>query len=153
MQRSSLIALSLLLSGALGACKKDKTETKQDLLVGKDWQVAAATVTYAGAQTSTKDAYAEMNACEKDNYLRFKSDKTLEVNEGKNLCPDSEQMAMGTWDINADQTKLYLNTPELGNSAAAQSDIIELTSSKLVLKNVVVQPDETITSVTTFSAK
>ncbi|TGE26390.1 lipocalin-like domain-containing protein [Hymenobacter metallicola] len=153
MQRHSLIALSLLLTGALGACKKDKTETKQDLLVGKNWQVSAATVEYTGAQAGKEDTYAAMQACEKDNYLRFNSNKTLEVNEGKNVCLDSEQMAMGTWDINADQTKIYINAPELGNSAAAQTDIVELSSSKLVLRNVVVQPDETATFTTTFTAQ
>ncbi|TGE20477.1 hypothetical protein E5K00_21000 [Hymenobacter aquaticus] len=153
MQRSSLIALSLLLAGALGACKKDNTETKQDMLVGKNWQISAATTTYSGSQSGTEDVYAEMLACEKDNYIRFESNKTLQVNEGKNVCPDSEPMAMGSWDINADQTKLYINAPELGNSAAAQSDIVELSSSKLVLKNVIVQPDVMAVTTTTFTAQ
>ncbi|TGE19679.1 lipocalin family protein [Hymenobacter elongatus] len=153
MQRSSLIALSLLLVGSLGACKKDKTETKADLLTGKNWQVSAATITYTGSQTGTEDIYKELVDCEKDNFLRFNSNKSLEANEGKNVCPDSEQVAMGSWDINSDQTKLYLNSPELGGGAAVQVDIVELSSSKMVLKSTIVQPDVTTVTNTTFSAK
>ncbi|MCB2409306.1 lipocalin family protein [Hymenobacter lucidus] len=153
MQRSSLIVLSLLLVGSLGSCKKDEVESKAGTLTGKKWQVTAATVTYTGSQTGTEDAYKTLEACEKDNYIVFNSNKSLEVNEGKNVCADSEQMAMGTWDINSDQTKIYINSPELGGSAAVQMDIAELSSSKLVLKNTIVQPDLTAVTTTTFTAQ
>jgi hypothetical protein len=153
MSRFLLVALSFVLVGALGGCKKEAADTKLDLLVDKNWQVSALTVTFSGTKQSTQDAYALLPACQKDNYTRFSVNKTLEVNEGKSICQGSQQQAAGTWDINSDQTILYLSATNYGAPVAIPVDILELSASKLVLQSTVVQPEATTITVTTFSAQ
>lgn len=152
MQRSYLLCCTLL-TALLGACEKEKPESKADLLVGKNWQTTALTVTLSGAQTGTTDAYALLPACQKDNFLRFDANKTLEVNEGADVCPDTEPQTKGTWDISADQTKLNLGLARYSSIAAVQVSIEELSAGRLVLKSTVVQPELTTVTVTTYAVR
>ncbi|SHI35292.1 Lipocalin-like domain-containing protein [Hymenobacter daecheongensis DSM 21074] len=157
MKNSSLLLGALLLAVPFTACKKDddKAPSKADTLTAKSWQLTASTITIVepGSPTTTEDAYKALDDCEKDNFMKFNSNKVLELNEGKTKCQTSDpQVQSGSWDINADQTKLYLNNASMGGSLAAQMDIVELSDSKLVLKSVVVEDGATATYNLTFKA-
>lgn len=137
MKRVLLLA-SLAITCVFTACKKDddKPKSKADLLTAKNWRVTAAASTEVGAngQTITTDEYAQLDACEKDNYFQFKADKKLLINEGKDKCdPTDDQEVTGAWDLNSDQTKLTISDPS-SSSLSIQGDILELTASTLKVK-------------------
>ncbi|PJJ53181.1 hypothetical protein [Hymenobacter chitinivorans] len=153
MQRVRLFWLVCLALSLSAGCKKEKTDSKAALLLDKNWQVQAISITSTGAQAGTVDGYALLQPCEKDNYLRFSADKTLEQNEGANRCADKPQQSKGSWDVHPDYTTISLQLPEYSRVAAVQMDIVTLEESRLVLKSTVVQPDQTVVTLTTFGVQ
>ena len=122
------------------SCKKDsddpKPKSKAELITAKNWRVSADVSTEVGSngQTVTTDGYAKYQACEKDDYVKFNSDKTLKSNQGTNRCNSSDpQEETGSWDFNSDQTKLTLVNPNFGG-LAIQLDLVELTATTLKTK-------------------
>jgi len=156
MKNISILLAGLLLAGSLAGCKKDddKDPSKVDLLTAKNWQQTAGTATSTDRGiTTTVDIYKDQEACEKDNFLKFNSNKTVDVNEGPTRCDASDpQVVSGSWDLNSDQTKLYLNSTALGGGLTAQLEVVELSSSKLVLKGTDLSQGTTDTYTVTFTA-
>jgi hypothetical protein len=135
--------LFLFLAGvvALSACKKDSenTPSKADLLTSKNWRVSAqtststTTITGGSTSTNTTNVYATTQACEKDNFYKFNTDKTLIEDEGASKCSSSAlQITTLKWDFNSDQTKLLITSN--GSSSGAADDILELSASTLRLR-------------------
>ena len=115
---------------ALGACKKNNETSPEasrtELLTAKSWRLAAATIT---AGTSKTDEFAASQACERDNFLKFNTNKSVVVDEGATRCdPSDAQTQTSTWDFNNDQTKLTIPV-YAGLSIAA--DIVELSATTL----------------------
>ncbi|UOQ54409.1 lipocalin family protein [Hymenobacter cellulosivorans] len=153
MHRLRLFLLVFVVLGLGAGCKKEKTDLKAALLTGKNWQITAIAITSTGSQTGTVDGYALLQPCEKDNYLRFSSDKTLVLNEGASRCPDTEQQSAGSWDARSDYSTLTIQLNRYSRIAGIQMDIVTLEENQLVLKSTVVQPDQTVVTTTTFSGQ
>lgn len=136
MKKLSLLLLAAL---ALGSCKKSDTSpatpSKTDLLTAKSWRLSADKITSTvGTTSNTTDEYASSPACERDNFIKFNTNKTATFDEGPTKCntPDP-QTESGTWDFNSDGTKLTLTDPS-GSGLAIQEDILELTATTLRLR-------------------
>lgn len=137
MKKLSLLLLAAL---ALGSCKKnDETAptpaapSKTDLLTAKNWRVTAdkTTTTVGTTASTTTDEYAISRACERDNFIKFNTNKTASFDEGATKCDTSDpQTQSGSWDFNSDGTKLIITDPTSG-SIALQQDILELTATTL----------------------
>jgi hypothetical protein len=121
---------------SLGACKKNNETgpdaSRTDLLTAKSWRMSAATIT-VGANKPT-DEYAATQACERDNFIKFKTNKSVVVDEGATRCdPSDSQTQESTWDFNSDQTKLTIPVYS-GFSIAA--DIVELSATTLHVRYI-----------------
>ncbi|WP_133271220.1 hypothetical protein [Hymenobacter radiodurans] len=142
MKHLLTFSLSLLLAVTFTACgeenEPDATDPKTTLLINKDWRATAdvsVTTTSAGA-TTTVDNYAALQACGKDDFIRFNDNGELEINEGPSKCaaPDP-QTAKGTWSWNADKTVITFTEPCLcPNFPPTLSGPADLTSSTMTVK-------------------
>ncbi|KAA9331426.1 hypothetical protein F0P96_14375 [Hymenobacter busanensis] len=149
MKKVALLA-TLALACTFTACKKDDDKkSKTELLTAKSWRVTAdKQTTTVGTQSSTDDNYAGYQACEKDDFVKFMTDKKLEFNEGGSKCSTADpQTETGAWDFNSDETKLTIR--EQGNTSGITFDIVELSGSTLKLKHSITQSN--ITYVTELS--
>jgi hypothetical protein len=122
--------LFLLGVASLGACKKNNETSPEasrtELLTAKSWRLSAATIT---ADATKTDEYATSEACERDNFIKFNTDKTVIVDEGATRCdPSDMQTQTSTWDFNSDQTKL---TVPIYAGVSLAADIVELTPTTL----------------------
>jgi hypothetical protein len=127
MRRLFLLLLGVV---SLCACKKNNETSPEasrtELLTAKSWRLSAATIT---AGTSKTDEYATAQACERDNFIKFNTNKSVVVDEGPTRCdPADMQTQTSTWDFNNDQTKLTIPV-YAGVSIAA--DIVELSATTL----------------------
>lgn len=138
---------------ALGACsKKDDaspapTPSRSELLTARPWRLSAQTTTTTpsgGTPTTTND-FAALSACERDNFFKFNTDKTLVVDEGPSKCSASAaQTSSFTWDFNADQTKLLVTSP--GKTTPETDDIVELTATTLRFRTATTSSTGTVTT-------
>jgi len=131
------------------ACKKDsETKSKKDLLTTGSWHVSAYTVDPAidfdGDGTDETNVYAVMDQCIKDDHTTFFENGTAELDEGATKCDPSDPQTMSlTWSINQEETKLEVQGIEY---------LIEsLTETQMVLKEIEVISDVTVTHTVTFS--
>ena len=134
--------LLLLATASLGACKKDSNSTspaaasRPDLLTAKNWRLSAYTSTFtaAGTPAVTTDEYAGLPACERDNFAKFNTNKSVAFDEGPTKCNTTDpQTENGTWDFNSDYTKLTLGDPQLGGFPVP-FDVIDLSASTMALR-------------------
>lgn len=128
------VLLGLLAAGSVSACKKDSQpaapKTKADLLVNKQWRASGITVstTVNGKPQPPQDVFAKFPACFKDNFSTYKADKSFVDDEGATKCSTTDpQTTAGTWDINADQTKLYITYPSQGTESIDLTQLSETT--------------------------
>ena len=132
------LTLLLLAAAALGSCKKNddnspSSPSKTDLLTAKSWRITAdkTTTTVGTTASTTTDDYATSPACERDNFVKFNTNKSASFDEGATKCSTSDpQTTTGAWDFNSDGTKLIITDPSLGG-IALQGDILELTATTL----------------------
>ncbi|GAB3860554.1 hypothetical protein GCM10028822_38620 [Hymenobacter terrigena] len=146
-----LLAAAVGLS-VLSSCKKDSTTpSKTDLLTSKSWKIAGdVTVQTTNGKSTTTDNFATASACEKDNFIKFGTDKKAVFDEGANKCQGANQTETGVWDFNSDQTKLTLGAP--GTSMVGQFDVVELTASSLKLSQSDTSNGTTEVETITFTA-
>src|SRR5688500_8216772 len=89
-KRYTTIFLAILLSATFSSCKKEKEQSRTDILTSGQWKIAAFTMTpprdFDLDGDLDSDIYALLDACEKDNYFIFKSDGKLEFYEGATKC-------------------------------------------------------------------
>ncbi len=103
-----LVALTL----AFGACKKDDDKSNSEQLVDKNWRMVAFTsdpaINIGGIQFS--DLYAQLDDCDKDDLIIFKSGGAVNNDEGPSKCdPSDPQTTTGTWVFNTDETILTVD--------------------------------------------
>lgn len=141
MKRFTLSVLTLATvasSFVFTSCKKDdddpKPKTKTELLTAKNWRITGdvSTIT-SGGNTITTDEYADYQACEKDDFIKFETNKSAKFDEGANRCSGNTQTETGAWDFNSDESKLLLSDPDNG-PVSIPFDLVELTDSTLKIR-------------------
>lgn len=133
---------ALLILSLFVACNKDTTEEKlraseSSLSTGR-WQLQSATSQYtAGGQLFKTDVYANTPACQRDNFLIFKTDKTLTRDEGATKCaPNDPQITEGKWLMQFDGvTTLLSYTPD--GVSLINAEVTALTPTTLRLRYIV----------------
>lgn len=105
------------------SCKKDKP--REELLTSGSWRASSISVTLG---PFTVDGYADLEDCEKDDRLTFKSDKTVEIDEGPTKCDPAapQTFSIGTWSLSDNDNKLTYG--------GTTYDILELTENRLRLR-------------------
>jgi hypothetical protein len=107
-------------------CKKDKKDpepepvvvppTNSEKLTNKNFRLTASTVdpAFNDGTTLITDVYAQMDACEKDDILRFNTNGTGTNDEGATKCdPDDPQTESFNWVFSTDE-KVITVTPTGG---------------------------------------
>lgn len=124
----SMVFLSLF----IGGCKKEETsapKSKTELLCAHYWKAAALTVNppLDIAGTPISDLFATFDPCEKDDLVKYNTDKTVIYDEGATKCdPSSSQTTSSTWSFNSDETILTEDDEDL--------TLVELNETTLKLK-------------------
>ena len=138
------------------SCKKDTVAatpapTKTELLTAKSWRISGdVTVSTTSGRVTTTDNFATASPCEKDDFLKFSTDKKVIIDQGPLKCQGTNQTETGVWDFNSDQTKLTLGAP--GTSTIGQFDIPELSATTLKLSQTDTSNGTTEVKTTTFTA-
>jgi hypothetical protein len=115
-----VVLLSLL--AALGSCKKEGDKAPDvsplpapqqkllDQLKAHKWRLSKyKSWSYGGGKTVDTDNYAQLTACQLDDFVQFKSDLTLVADEGVSRCsPTDPQSRVTTWTMDEFGTKFYL---------------------------------------------
>lgn len=142
----------LLVTASVSACKKEPVTaapSRTDLLTAKNWRKTAWTITSGSAAPT--DVYAQLPACERDDFYKFNVDKSLVLDAGPTRCnPTDPQTRPGTWTINSDQTVLTL-ADALGNQPLA-NEVLELSATTLHLRTSRTSGTTTSTGDVTFTA-
>lgn len=135
--------IALLLVGGIASssisCKKDDDDnnntpakTKTEILTSHAWKVNSWTIDPPydnGDGTFTSDRLADMEACDKDNFITFQADGKLLYDEGTQKCdPDDPQTDPGTWALLDNETKMSIDGLTL-NVKSFEENKIELTDS------------------------
>ena len=126
-----LLAVAVGLT-ALSSCKKDDTTsptpaaTKTDLLTAKSWKMTELKV---AGQSIFNTALVE--DCDKDDLLKFNTNKSATFSEGTLKCdPSAPQSRTGSWDLTTNETKLKVTDPD---GEVVEGTINTLTSSTLTV--------------------
>lgn len=103
-----ILAVSIL--SLVVSCKKDKDPSRTEMLTNGKWKLTAQTISPAidwdfDGDLDT-DLYVIMDACIKDDFAIFRTDGTVEENEGASKCDASDpQSEILAWSLkNNDQT-------------------------------------------------
>lgn len=97
------ICTALIAVAALQSCQPEAPEIP-DPLIGK-WRLVAMEEKTGGVW---EDTYDDLDACEKDNFLKFGADKSFSMDEGPTKCDatDPQRTALGGWErVGADGLK------------------------------------------------
>lgn len=130
MKKFFLAAIATVV--VFSACKKDDDSpklTNLEMLQAHKW------VTYSffrEANGFSVDMYADED-CEKDNPWEFKTDMTLEITKGENICPDGKQemLGIGQYQLNNAQDTLILGDE---NQTVSPLKIVSISLDELVLE-------------------
>jgi len=118
MKKLLLPILGLVLLISISSCKKDEEtttptpkKTNYELLVGKGWVVSSATsstpIDWNDDGNRSTDIYAQMDACDKDDFTTYNVNNTYITDEGATKCdPGDPQTWSGIWLLSSDQTTL-----------------------------------------------
>ncbi|TAG29895.1 MAG: hypothetical protein EAZ35_09025 [Sphingobacteriia bacterium] len=137
MKKIKIASLFLML--IVAACsKKDDTlannsKTPMELITNGKWYRSAYTssipIDWNGNGVLITNLFGAMEACEKDNYLVFKSNLEIIFNEGATKCRSSDpQEETETW-------KFQNNDKEIVIGGGDPYTIVELTATSLVVKD------------------
>ncbi|GAB2947125.1 hypothetical protein GCM10027048_10180 [Hymenobacter coalescens] len=103
---------------------------REQLLTTDTWYLVGDEETVAPAGTST-DVLETYELCQHDDFLRFRSDKTLEYEGGALACTAAAARA-GRWALSADQNTLTITDPQTGSPV--EYAVQEATASALRLR-------------------
>jgi len=124
---STYLVLATLGLAAVGCSDKkdDAAPTKTALLTAKTWR-------NTDVKVSGLSVYAILiDACQKDDLLKFNADKTLTYNNGTVKCDSSEPATQtGSWALLTNDTQLTITDPD---GDATTGTITSLTSTSLVV--------------------
>ncbi len=155
MKKLAYLALSgtaLLLT--LAACHKNDDPTppsRTDYLTGHTWKPSSGTIVYTDPSTGKTISEDAFDPCEKDNFYKFNTDKTLVADEGATRCdPSDPQQETGTWAIsNGDQ---QLTMILAGQALFSNATIKELSATTLHITGTDVDTSTGSPIPTTFDA-
>ena len=110
------------------------SQTKTEMLTGKDWKLTAATVNpaydYFGQQRRINDIYASLAPCVKDDIFRYETPNVFIISDGQMPCGGIVTAGTFKWAFNNDETSL---TQLFNSNAPDKTYTIEaLSSDKLV---------------------
>ena len=108
------MAAGFTLLFVLSACQKESSASKTEILTTGKWRVVAMTVSPAmdadGDGDLDTDLYVLVDACDKDDYSVFKTNGTIENNEGPTKCyPQDPQIEISTWAFKSNETILEVD--------------------------------------------
>ncbi len=130
------IIFFVLISGiAFASCKKkDKTPpapSKTEIVQEGKWKLTSANF------NGIYDLVNDFEACQKDNFYLFNTNKTITVDEGATKCdPSTPQNATdGMWELQSNDTKIVISGSSITAGLGSLSgDIIEISNTKLQFK-------------------
>lgn len=101
---------SLVLLSILSCNKNSNSKSKTELLTQKAWIQSNIEVESEG-NWQIDPEFASWEACEKDDQVIFKTNKTFEVNEGASICGEAapEDSDHGLWEFMDNEIKLTIN--------------------------------------------
>ncbi|MFC5271062.1 lipocalin family protein [Adhaeribacter terreus] len=124
--------------------------TKTQLISAKDWKMTKQTLNMNGSGDIdiTNTFYT---ACELDNLEKFAANGTYTVDEGATKCDtaDSQTFTTGTWAFTSNETKIKITE----GTDETEMEIVELTATKMVVKDSGTEQGITYTAITTFTAQ
>ena len=125
MNKLTLFLLGFVL--VLNACKKDDASAA-DKLTGQ-WKLVSSTSSFVfNGNTQTLDVYAQLGACQKDNFFEFKTGGVAVTDEGPTKCASGDpQQTTGTWALAQNDTHLIV----AGIGYNFDGKIVELTDTTL----------------------
>jgi len=93
--------------------KEDSNLSKKDLLASGTWKLTAVVADEDGNGSYETDRFASFLDCYKDNYITFRSNGELELNEGLTKCdPGDPQTATASWQLTQNETHLIFGSDE-----------------------------------------
>jgi hypothetical protein len=142
MKNFNALLLLFLLTLVFTGCDKDedKEPTKEQLLMAKNWNATSIPTsgtisTPFGSSQFQLDYITQMNACQKDNFLKFEANGKVIMNEGPSKCsPGDPQTLEGTWSLTDNLLTIQGNVLKnfnLSSSTPVTLTIQELTSQTL----------------------
>jgi hypothetical protein len=105
--------LLIVFTVTLASCKKDKEQSRTDILTSGQWKITAFTLApprdWDLDGDLDSDIYPLLDACDKDNYMIFKSDGKLELNEGATKCdPLDPQVEIQNWSFANEEKEIII---------------------------------------------
>jgi len=122
----SLFAAALILF-FIPACKKDKAQSKTELLTSGSWKITAAVSDDDGNGSYETDDFAFFPPCFKDNFLSFSINGQVVQDEGLTKCDVTDpQTETSTWSFSNNEMNITID--------ADTYDLMELNNSTLKVK-------------------
>lgn len=106
------------------SCKKEEKLSRTDLLTSGSWKLSSMTSTVGAV---TVDMYARMDDCDRDNYITFSANGTMETNVGEIKCEEGDKNEISAWNFSENET--IINTDD-----DFSGTILSLTKSELRLE-------------------
>jgi hypothetical protein len=147
----TIMAVSALLFSSCTDTSSDlPAPTKTELLTNKNWRIISQTAT-TNTTTTTTDTFGPQKDCNKDDIFIYGTDGKFTWDEGATKCDpaDDQVFITGTWVFADNETKIVLT----GLGIGGESEIQELTETKLMLKEVNNDQGVITTTITTYSAQ
>lgn len=119
----------------LAVYEKFTMPTKLQLLTANPWKVTAQKVEITqNGTTTTVDNYANLDACNRDNFMIFQPGGTGITDEGPTKCnPGAPQTTPFSWAFNGAETHLELTE----NGSTSSYEIVMLSANMLTIKTTI----------------
>tara|TARA_R110000850_G_scaffold91940_7_gene195526 strand:+ start:190 stop:672 length:483 start_codon:yes stop_codon:yes gene_type:complete len=152
-----LLWSALLVGLTVTSCKEeDKTDpppTRTEMLTGNNWTRTRIEIEPAididnnGTQENNLTPY--FAACDLDDFMNLKTDKTYIVEEGPSKCDpnDPQIIETGVWTLNSDNTRIALT----GGGVTTDVLIKSISSSQWIGEEKFVDQGVTYTLTTTYN--
>lgn len=158
---NALSAASLIILFTLSSCKKDASTINEDpaktateYLTAGNWKVTGITAN-PGINTGTEvitDFFSYMmEACDKDDLIRFNANGTITEDEGALKCdPENPQsVTEGSWVLGENDTTLSLSFPD---EDAVVMTIVSLNATTLIISYQIIEDFGTGSTTQTLTA-
>ncbi|ALI99097.1 lipocalin family protein [Rufibacter tibetensis] len=126
MKNYPLLLLLFCCALVFNGCSSDDDDPSQeDMLKNKRWQITALD---ASTPIGDYDFYADMEDCQRDNFVEFEDDEELIIDEGATKCRSSDpQRRNGSWTLKGN----ILTLRGIGEAYGLPEDDLELTVTEL----------------------
>jgi hypothetical protein len=150
--KNYLLLLAAICALTVASCSSDKNDalpSKAEMLIKSNWKITERTqVTTDSAGVSTTTTALE--DCLKDDTYTFSSGNKFTLDQGAIKCDSlAPQISTGTWALTENDNKLTITSGNVNLTG----DLVELTSSKVVLKTTLNVNSNVVVNTTTFSAQ